>query len=96
MPHPWRHGLARRGVPLALAAVIGGVGWVFGTRVRAIREAEADLVRLRAQEAEVQEEILVLRGKLAAATLPPVVEREARLKLHWGYPDEERIVIVRR
>ncbi|MBC7220793.1 hypothetical protein H5T55_04900 [Candidatus Bipolaricaulota bacterium] len=72
------------------------MGWVFGTRVRAVREAEADLVLLRAQEAEVQEEILVLRGKLAAAALPSVVEREARTKLHWGYPDEERIVIMRR
>lgn len=94
---PWRRGHARRYLPFALVmAVTLGVGWVFGTRVHAIREAEGDLVLLRAQETEVQEAILSLRRKLAAAARPDIVEWEARTQLHWGYPDEERIVIMRR
>lgn len=97
MPRQWRRGLDRRYLPLGLAVVIVlGLGWVFGTRVYAIRQAEAELRAFRAQEAALHAEIAVLRRKLAEASLPQVVEREARQKLRWGFPDEERIIIVRR
>lgn len=87
----------RRYLPLALAVVtILGLGWVFGTRIYAIRRAEADLRAFRAQEQALHAEIGALRRTLAEVALPQVVEREARHRLRWGFPDEERIVIVRR
>lgn len=93
----WRRGPARGYLPLALAVVtILGLGWVFGTRVFAIRDAAADVRALRARDQAVHAEIAALRQKLVEAPLPQVVEREARQRLHWGFPDEERIVIVRR
>jgi len=42
----------------------------------------------------VFEEILTLRRKLADASLPHVVEHEARRQLRWGFPSEERIVLI--
>jgi hypothetical protein len=76
--------------------VVLGIGWVFGTRIYAIRRAEADLRDLRAREGALHQEILDLRRALAEASLPEVVAREARVKLRWGFPDEERIVILRK
>jgi len=51
---------------------------------------------VQARDQAVHAEIAALRQKLVEAPLPQVVEREARQRLHWGFPDEERIVIVRR
>ncbi len=97
MLRPWRPGGARRRAPLALAAaVVLGLGWVFGERTLAIRRTSAELVALREREQRVVAEIQGLRQRLAEAALPAVVEHEARVKLRWGYPDEERIVILRR
>lgn len=100
MRRRWRRGPSdpwRRYLSLGLAvAVVLGLGWVFGTRVYAIRRTEADLRALRTQEEALNKEILDLRRRLAEVSLPHVVEREARLKLRWGFPDEERIVILRR
>jgi len=89
---PWRRYLS---AGLAVAVVLG-LGFVFGARVYAIRRAEADLRALRTQQEAYTEDILDLRRRLAEAGLPHVVEREARTKLRWGFPDEERIVILRR
>lgn len=97
MLRPWRCGPARNPAHLVLAAVVVlSVGWVFGTRFLAIWRTAAELGGLYAHEERVTEEIQDLRRRLLEATLPAVVEREARRKLRWGYPDEERIVILRR
>ncbi|MDD5453458.1 MAG: hypothetical protein PHZ21_04175 [Candidatus Bipolaricaulis sp.] len=96
MLRPWRRGPAR-GYLLALAVVmVLGLGWAFGTRAFAIRDAAGDVRALWARDQAVHAEIAALRQKLVKAPLPQVVEREARQRLHWGFPDEERIVIVRR
>lgn len=93
----WRAGRGRRRAPLILALVGAlGVGWVFGSRVLAIHRTGGELRGLRAREERLTAEIGALRRKLAEAGLPEVVEREARRKLRWGFPDEERIVILRR
>lgn len=97
MPRPWQPGRGRRSLLLGLAAVtILGVGWTFGTRLFAIRNARAELSRLVQQEEELDAEIAALRHKLAVANLPAVVEQEARRRLRWGFPDEERIVLIGR
>ncbi len=97
MPRQWRRGPDRRYFFIGLVlAVILGLGWVFGTRIHAIQETRADLLVLQEREGALHGAILALRQKLAEARLPDVVEREARAKLRWGFPDEERIVIVRR
>ncbi len=95
MPRPWQRGRGRRYLPLGLVvATILGVGWVFGTRVVDICDARAELHLLGLQEEQAHEEILALRRKLADATLPHVVEQEARRQLRWGFPNEERIVLI--
>ncbi|MCX7750186.1 MAG: hypothetical protein N2320_01255 [Candidatus Bipolaricaulota bacterium] len=76
--------------------MILGLGWVFGSRLWAIHRAGAELRALRAREGWLTAEIGALRRRLAEANLPAVVEREARVRLRWGFPDEERIVILRR
>ena len=97
MPRPWRPGLDRRHASLALlVAAVVGLGRVFGTRFLAIRGAEADLRSLRAREDALHEEIVTLQRSLVEADRPQVVEREARARLRWGFPNEERIVILRR
>lgn len=97
MPRPWRRGPARGHLLLGLAVVIVvALGWVFGTRLYAIWQAAADLRALRAEEEALHAEIGALQRKLAASSLPEVVEREARHRLRWGFPNEERIVILRR
>lgn len=97
MRRPWRCGPARNRAPLAVAAVVVlSLGWVFGTRSLAIWRTAAELAQLRAGEQRVAEEIQCLQRRLSEAALPAVVEREARSKLRWGYPNEERIVILRR
>jgi len=95
MLRPWQRGLGRRSLLLRLAVVaILGVGWAFGTRLFSVRDARADLRRLNLQQEKVFEEILTLRQKLADASLPHVVEHEARRQLRWGFPSEERIVLI--
>ncbi len=98
MPRPWPRGPgSRRYLPFGLVLVgFVAIGWVFGTRVHAIRQVEAELRAFRAQETRLHDEIEALRRRLAEATLPQVVEREARQQLRWGFPDEERIIIMRR
>lgn len=95
MPRPWQSGLGRRWLLLGLVGVaVLGVGWAFGARIFAIRGAQAELRHLGLQEQKAHEEILALRQKLAAAALPQVVEQEARRQLRWGFPSEERIVLI--
>ncbi len=97
MPRPWQPGRGRRYLVLGLTVVtVLGVGWAFGTRVLTIRDVRMDLIRLTREEARVHEEISTLRLKLAAAGTPQAVEEEARRQLRWGFPDEERIVLIRR
>lgn len=84
-------------MPLILALVGAlGLGWVFGSRVLAIHRTGAELRALAAREERLAVEIGDLRRRLAEAGHPAVVEREARRKLRWGFPDEERIVILGR
>lgn len=93
----WRAGRGRGRVPLILALVGAlGLGWVFGSRVLAIHRTGAELRELRAREERLTAEIGALRRRLAEASLPAVVEQEARVRLRWGFPDEERIVILGR
>ncbi len=93
----WRAGRGRRHVPLILALIGAlGLGWVFGSRVLAIHRTGVELRALASREERLVVEIGDLRRRLAEAGLPAVVEREARRKLRWGFPDEERIVILRR
>jgi len=100
MRRQWRRGPSepwRRYVAIGLAtAVVLGLGWVFGARLYAIHRARSDLRVLGARAETLHTESLELRRRLAEAGLPHVVEREARTKLRWGFPDEERIVILRR
>ncbi len=97
MPRPWQRGPGRRYLPLALVALaVLGLGWIFGSRIYLIQATKAELHRLQAQQAAIHEDVFSLRRELAAAALSPVIEREARLRLRWGFPDEERIVILRR
>ncbi len=100
MHRPWRlgprAGPRERAAFLGVALVLLGLGWVFGSRLYAIVRTEKELERLALQQAREQERIAELRQRLAEADRPEVIEREARLKLHWGYPDEERIILIRR
>lgn len=95
MPRPWQPGLGRRSLLLGLSAMaLFGVGWAFGTRLLAIRGTWTDLCSMTAEEERAHDAILALRQKLAAASLPAIVEQEARRQLRWGFPSEERIVLI--
>lgn len=70
MLRPWRRGPAR-GYLLALAVVmVLGLGWAFGTRAFAIRDAAADVRALWARDQAVHAEIAALRQKLVKAPFP--------------------------
>jgi len=80
---------------LALVAlVIGGLGWLYGSRLVAMGRLSAEVRDLRQSEENLLREIAALRERLDEADDPAVVEEEARRVLGWGYPDEERLVLI--
>jgi cell division protein FtsB len=80
---------------LALVAlVIGGLGWLYGSRLVAMGRLSAEVRYLKQSEENLLREIAALRERLDEADDPAVVEEEARRVLGWGYPDEERLVLI--
>ncbi|MBC7093266.1 septum formation initiator family protein [Candidatus Bipolaricaulota bacterium] len=100
MNRRWRLGRGTRRnwlLPAVGALVlIGGLGWVFGSRWVAIQRTGGELQALRADVERLSQQIARLQQELAVATRPEVVEREAREQLQWGFPNEERVVVLRR
>lgn len=99
MSRPWRPGQPeglRLWVGLGLAfLVLAGLGTLFGLRLHAIHVAEAELLALKARESSVLQEINELQGELLRSGLPEVIEDKAREVLHWGYPEEELVILIR-
>lgn len=102
MSRPWRPGrmagrpsLRPRFLVIGLAVlVLGTLGWLFGSRLVTWGRLSAEVNALRAQEEAMLQEIAELRERLAVADNPEVVEREARSTLGWGYPDEQRLIVI--
>ncbi len=102
MSRPWRPGRAaggrsplRRFFVLALVAlVIGGLGWLYGSRLVAMGRLSAEVRCLKQREENLLREIAALRERLDEADDPEVVEKEARAILGWGYPDERRLIVI--
>ncbi|MCR4392108.1 MAG: septum formation initiator family protein [Candidatus Acetothermia bacterium] len=81
---------------MGVLLLIGGLGWLFGSRWVAIERTAAELQALRTDVERLSQQIARLQQELAVATRPEVVEREARKQLQWGFPNEERVVVLRR
>lgn len=89
-------GRTQRAVALAVGLVLLTLAWVFGTRLYAIVQVQREVAALAGRQAQERGRIAELQQVLAQADRPQVIEREARLKLRWGYPDEERIILLGR
>lgn len=87
---------ARLFLSLIILALVGWLGWLYGSRFLAIRRLEAEVISLRAEEKEKLREIGELEEALARTDDPQVVEEWARRLLHFGFPGEERVIIIRR
>jgi cell division protein FtsB len=75
-------------------ALLGWLGWLYGSRFLAIARLEAEVVYLRAEETAKLEEIGKLEEALARTDDPQMVEKWARRLLHFGFPGEERVIII--
>lgn len=104
MSRPWRPGraahrpsLGPRLLVIGMAVlVLGALGWLFGSRLVTWGRLSVEVDALRSQEEAMLREISELKERLAMADAPEVIEREARSVLGWGYPDEERLLVIRR
>jgi len=102
MNRPWRPGRAAQGPSLGprllaigmAVLVLGALGWLFGSRLVTWGRLSVEVDALRAQEEAMLREISELKERLAVAGDPEVVEQEARSLLGWGYPDEERLIVI--
>jgi len=102
MSRPWRPGRAAGGPSLGprllvigmAVLVLGTLGWLFGSRLVTWGRLSVEVDALRAQEEAMLREISELKQRLAVADDPEVVEQEARSILGWGYPDEQRLIVI--
>lgn len=74
--------------------ILGGLGWLFGSRLLTLGRLSAEVEALRAQEEAALRQIAQLEERLAEADDPEVIEQEARSTLGWGYPEEKRLILI--
>lgn len=98
MNRPWRSGHAVRiGLWVALAVLIlGAISAIFALRAQAIAVAAREVKALREEQNKLWAEIENLKSEIKRAEDPKVVEKKAREVLHWAYPDEELVILIRR
>lgn len=81
---------------IIILAILAGLGWLYGARFWAIARLSAEVEALQDTEEVLRQNIVQLEQKLARANDPKVVEEEARRLLHWGFPGEIRVILIRR
>ncbi len=74
--------------------VVGGLGWLYGSKLAQLVSVSADVRDLHKQEASLLRQRSELRDRLDEADEPEVVEAEARRVLGWGYEDEEKLILL--
>lgn len=98
MSRLWRggHGLRAWTWLVLVAVFLGGIGAVFGLRLRAIAITAQEVRTLRATETLLRTEIEEMRREVKRAEDAKVIEQKAREILHWAYPDEELVILIHR
>ncbi len=102
MNHQWRGGrraersrpAVRKWMALAGVLVVGGLGWLYGSKIAELISVTAHVQSLQQEETALLRQRAQLRESLEVVDEPEVVEAEARRVLRWGYENEELLILV--
>lgn len=97
----WRRGLRekrrsqdmRRPAVILGILVLGGLGWLYGSKLAELSGVTAEVRALQDEERALLRERAELRERLEEADDPGIVEAEARRVLGWGYEGEEKLIL---
>ena len=79
-----------------LALMVGGLGWLYGSRFLAMHRLAGEVAVLRTQADQLAQDNQRMEEQLAHIAEPSTVERLARESLGWAYPDEVLVILKRR